>query len=134
MTGLHTMNDRARALQSLAVGDVFHGHCPKSGASLICLVTSVSDNRIDARRITTQDDLQFDRRTGLEVGNVSAIDCVVPFPPDIYDIFLEMDRKYRELYEMVRDGVEFDWERCKLTPDEKRALLFIDGHIEANPI
>ena len=35
---------------------------------------------------------------------------------------------------MDRNGGERDLERYKLTPEEMRALLFIDKHIEANPI
>ena len=63
------MTDRETALRSLAMGDIFHGRSP-NGASLVCLITSVNDSTIYARRITTQDDLKFDRRTGIELGDV----------------------------------------------------------------
>lgn len=128
------MNDREAALRNLAAGDMFHGRSP-NGASLICLVTAVDDSTIHARRITTQDDHQFDRRTGIELGDVpSKIDCAAPFPSDLYDVFLEMDRKGQALAEMFRNGIEPGLDKYKLTPVEHRALLIIDEHIEANQI
>jgi hypothetical protein len=99
------------------------------------LVTSVSDSTIYARRITTQDDLKFDRQTGIELGEVkSRIDCIVPLPPDIHNLFLELDQKYQAFREMERNGVEPDAEHYRLSAAEKRALLFIDEHISSNPI
>jgi hypothetical protein len=99
------------------------------------LVTSIGRGTIYARRITTQDDLRFDRQTGIEMADShSRIDCIVPFPPNIHEIFLELDRKYRVFRERDRNGVELDVEQCKLTPEEKRALLFIDEHISPNLI
>jgi hypothetical protein len=122
------------ALRSLGVGDMFHGRSPNR-ASLICLVTSVSDDTICARRITTQDDLQFDRQTGIELGDAhSRIDCVAPFPPDLYEVFLQLDRKGQALADMWRNGIDPGLDQYKLTPDEKRALLVIEEHISANPI
>jgi hypothetical protein len=128
------MVNRQTALRSLAVGDIFHGRSP-SGASLVCLVTSVTESTIRARRITTQDDLEFDRQTGIELGEVTGrIDCVARFPRDIHDVFLELDRKYQGFREMDRNGIEPDPEQLKLTAPEKRALLFIDEHVSSNPI
>jgi hypothetical protein len=128
------MADRETALRSLAVGDIFHGRSP-NGASLVCLVTSVTESTIRARRVTTQDDIEFDRQNGIELGDVrSRIDCVEPFPADIHDVFLELDRKYQAFREMDRNGVEPDAEQYKLTAPEKRALLFIDEHVSSNPI
>lgn len=128
------MADREMALRSLAVGDIFHGRSP-NGASLVCLVTAVTKSTIRARRITTQDDMEFDRQTGFELGEVrSRIDCVVPFPPDIHDVFLELDRKYQAFQEMDRNGIEPDADQIRLTAAEKRALLFIDEHVASNPI
>jgi hypothetical protein len=99
------------------------------------LVTSVSDSTIYARRIATQDDLKFDRQTGIELGEVkSRIDCMVPLPPDIHNLFLELDQKYQAFREMERNGVEPDTEHYRLSAAEKRALLFIDEHISSNPI
>jgi hypothetical protein len=128
------MKNRETALRSLAVGDMFHGRSP-NGASLICLVTSVSDNIIYARRITTQDDLQFDRRSGIELSEVrSRIDCVAPFPADLYGVFLELDRKGQVNANMLRNGIKPSLDQYRLTPEERRALLVIDEHISANPI
>lgn len=132
--GQHSMADRESALRNLAVGDIFHARSP-NGASLVCLVTAIDDGTIYARRIHTQDDEQFDRKTGVECGKGNAkIDCITPFPSDIHNIFLEMDQKHRELTDLFRKGVEVDPERCKMTPDEKRANLFINQHVAANPI
>src|SRR5580704_12577581 len=100
------MTDRASALRNLTVGDIFHARSP-DGASLVCLVTSVDDGTIYARRIHTQDDVRFDRTTGLRMPSArTRIDCVTPFPPDIHNIFLEVDRKHRELMALVHQGVE----------------------------
>jgi hypothetical protein len=128
------VTDRESALRRLAVGHIFHGRSP-NGASLICLVTSVTDSLIHARRITTQDDLRFDRRTGMEIGKVKGrIDCAAPLPPSIHDIFLKLDRKYTAFRSMHLKGVEPGAERYRLTPEEKQALLFINGHVSSNPI
>ena len=128
------MIDRETELRGLAAGDIFHGRSPNR-ASLVCLVAAVDDRVIHARQVTSQDDFRFDRRTGIELDGVESwIDCVAPFPPDIDNTFREMDRKYRELSEMTRNGIEIDHRRIKLTPEEKRALLFIDEHVSANPI
>jgi hypothetical protein len=106
-----------------------------NGASLVCLVTVLEDDTIYARRIHTQDDERFDRNTGVELGKLhTKIDCVAPFPSDIRNIFMEMDRKYQELMSLVRQGVELTPEQTKMTPDEKRANLSIDRHISANPL
>jgi hypothetical protein len=128
------MADRENALRQLAKGDIFHARS-RNGASLVCLVTATDDGTIYARRIHTQDDVHFDRNTGFEVGKQhTKIDCVVPFPPDIRDIFLELDHKYQKLMALVRQGVELTLEQTKMTSDEKRANLSIDQHVNANPI
>jgi hypothetical protein len=129
------MADLRGALKKLVIGDFFHARSPKNHASLVCLVTELDQGTIRSRRVHTQDDLQFDRKTGIERGSVpSKIDCVTQLPPDMHQLLLEMDRKYQELYALVRDGREFDWERAKLTPDEKRVGAFIYDHVAANPI
>ncbi|HEU0218317.1 MAG TPA: hypothetical protein VFQ90_16810 [Stellaceae bacterium] len=128
------MSDRETALQNLSVGDIFHARSP-GGASLVCLVTRVDDASIHARRIHSQDDLQFDRRTGIKLaGPPSKIDCVAPFPPDIHRVFVEMDRKHQELAALLDQGVEPELDRRRLTPDESRANRFVDEHVAANPI
>jgi hypothetical protein len=102
---------------------------------LVCLVTAITATTIPARRITSQEDLRFDRRTGIALDDVpSRIDCVLPFPPDIHDIFLELDRKYRMFRELDASGAEPDFTRYRLTDDEMRALLSINQHIAENPV
>jgi hypothetical protein len=99
------------------------------------LVTALDDHTIYARRITTQDDMQFDRTTGLEKGRGrGVIDCVEPFPPEIQAAFRGLDRKYQMFAEMRRKGDEPNPEQYKLTPEELHALLSEDEHISANPI
>jgi hypothetical protein len=128
------MADRETALRNLAVGDIFHARS-SNGASLVCLVTAVDDGTIYARRIHTQDDVQFDRDTGFEAGKPhTRIDCVVPFPPDIHKIFLETDQKYQELMALVHQGIDLTPEQTKMTSDEKRASLSIDSHVVANEL
>jgi hypothetical protein len=128
------MSDRATALRKLAVRDIFHARSP-NGASMVCLVTAVDEGTIHARRIHTQDDLQFDRFTGIKLGSVpSRIDCVARLPTDIHELFVEMDRKHQELAALLRAGIEPDLERRRLTPDESRANRFIKPHVAANPI
>ena len=128
------MTDRRTALQGLAVGDIFHGRSP-NGASLICLVTAVDDGAIYSRRITTQDDIQFDRETGIEVGDVpSSIDCVAPLPPDALEVLLAYDRKGQELAASFRGGIRPPDERYRLTPEERRAFHLLHEHVAANPV
>jgi hypothetical protein len=117
-------------LAKLAVGDIFHAESP-NGASMVCLVVSVTESAIHARRVPTQTDLLLDRRTGVGVekfGGEQApciINSVAPLPAEIHNVFLEMDRKYR---------LDTDTERFKLTDAEKRAYRFIDSHYPSNPL
>jgi hypothetical protein len=98
-------------------------------------VTAVTDAIIFARRITTQDDHQFDRRTGNELGERRGrIDCVAPLPPDIYEILLAYDRRGRVVAETYRSGIEPDPEQYKLTPTERQAFRDFDEHVTTNPI
>lgn len=134
--------DRETALRNLVVGDIFHARGPQiahahgtSSASLVCIVTAVDDETIYARRIHTQDDVRFDRTTGFRMPSArTRIDCVTPFPPDIHNIFLEVDRKHRELAVLTRQGVELTLDQTRMTDDEKRANLSINQHVAANPI
>lgn len=130
------MTDRETALQKLAVGEIFHAR-GSNGASLVCVVTALDDGTIHARRIHTQDDVQFDRTTGVELGKShTKIDCITPFPADIHQIFVGMDRRYQAAMEQIRNGVP--WEvaikAARLTPEERRAHRVLDEHIAANPV
>jgi hypothetical protein len=121
------MPNRETHIQNIAVGDFFHATCPND-ARLICLTTAVDQTTIQARRITTQEDLEFDRMTGVEK-NADRIPCtidsVAPLPPDIHDVFLGLDHRYR---------TSTDPERSKLTQAEIRAMSFIYDYYRANKI
>jgi hypothetical protein len=122
------MTDRRTLLQSLAVGDIFHAGSP-NGASLICLATLVTETAIQARTVTTQKHLQFDRQTGIAEWGVErvvcTIDSVAPVPVEIHHVLLGIDRKFR---------LEQDLQRLKLNDDEKRALIYVDSHYSSNPL
>jgi hypothetical protein len=124
-------------LSSLAVGDIFHATSPNS-ASLICLVLSVTPKTIEARRITTQESLSFDRQSGMEKTGpeqaLAIIDSVAPLPSEIYNVFLDLDRKYGALMAMDEESRFQDLEQFKLTDAEKKALIFIASHYPANPL
>lgn len=131
------MLDRKTFLNKLAVGDIFHAEAP-NGASLICLVLFVNETAIRARRINTQETLEFDRRTGVKAGDTRAspcaIDSVAPLPAEIHDVFLQLDEKYQTLMAMDEESRFKDLERLKLTDAEKKALIFIHSHYASNPL
>jgi hypothetical protein len=121
------MADRKTLLGRLVAGDVFHA-TGSTGASLICLVVSITETTIGARRVTTQEHLEFDRQTGVEKCNdrPSRIDSVAPLPLDVLNVILGLDRKYRLLQ---------DPEQGKLTDAEVRALaLYVGPHYASNPL
>jgi hypothetical protein len=121
------MTDGETLIRNIKVGDFFHAKCP-SGASMICLATAVGDATIQARRITTQEDLEFDRMTGMEKGpdgGLCGIDSVAPLPLEIHNVFLGLDHRYR---------TSTDPERSKLTKAEIRAMSFIYDYYRENPI
>jgi len=128
------MTDPQDALESLAVGDIFHARA-SNGASLICLVTALDDTTIYARRIHTQDNERFDRKTGAEWSNADTkVDCAAPLPPDIHDIFVRLDERYQEQAALVREGLEPDMMQARWTPDERRAHDFLRAHVSTHPI
>src|ERR1700744_2058515 len=131
------MIDRKTGLSNLSVGDIFHAEYP-NGASCICLVLSVDKTTIYARRVTTQQSLAFDRKTGIE--DVAAdqpqavIDSIAPLPPEMHNTFLEMNKKYETLMAMDEASRFEDLERHKLSESEKRALSFVYTHYPSNPL
>jgi hypothetical protein len=131
------MSDRTSLLGDLAVGNIFHAEYP-NGASCICLVLSASDTEIKSRRITTQEIIDFDRRTGVKIGDDREIPCLIdsvaPLPAEIHGVFLAMDEKYRTLMAMDEKSRFADLERLKLTDAEKKALLFVADHYPSNPL
>jgi len=120
---------RAVLLSRLAPGDFFHAESPR-GASLPCLMLAVTDAQIRARRVTTQETLVYDRRTGREVvvapdEVVTVITSVAPLPVEIHDTLLWLDRKNR----MARG-----FDDAALSKREIKALLFIDEHYALHPL
>src|SRR4030095_9378620 len=93
--------------------------------SLICLVMAVTETRIQARTVTHQLHLEFDRQTGVakrasdERVLGAVVDSVAPLPVDIHNVMLGLDRKMR---------LEQDPERFKLNDAEKRALIYVVSH------
>jgi hypothetical protein len=122
------MTERRRILSKLTVGDIFHAS-GSAGASLICLIVEVTASSIKARRVTTQEDLEFDRETGLERCHnetASEIDSVAPLPPDILNTVLGIDRKFRLLQ---------DPEQAKLTDTEIKVLgTYLGPYYASNPL
>lgn len=120
------MDNRRALLAKLNVGDIFHAEAP-NGAGLICVVVSTNNITLQVRRITSQDDLAFNRQTGLtQDGDV--IDSVEPLPTEIHNTFLELDRKYQK-YNPDRNPEQF-----RLTEAEKKALRFVGPHYASNPL
>lgn len=131
------MIDRNTCLSNLSVGDIFHADYP-NGASCICLVLSVNETTICARRVTTQQNLSFNRQTGVEEvppdEPQAVIDSVAPLPLEIHNTFLEMNKKYETLMSMDEASRFEDLERHKLTEAEKKALIFVHSHYASNPL
>lgn len=131
------MTDRETGLANLSVGDIFHAEYP-NGASCICLVISVGETNIYARRVTTQENLLFNRQTGIE--EVAAeqpqavIDSVAALPPDVHNTLLEMNKKYETLMAMDAASRFEDLDRHKLSGAERRALSFVYDHYPSNPL
>ena len=124
----YDMEDRSIALRSLFLGDIFHAASP-NGASLICLVTSIAQDVIIARTVTSQLEFQFDRITGLAEFGAEKVPCsinsVAALPAEIHQIMLGLDRKFR---------FETDMEKLKLTKDEIRGLVFVGEFYEDNQL
>ena len=124
------LRDRKDQLARLVVGDIFHAH-PSSpeGASLICLVVSVTESTIHARTVTHQMQTEFDRQTGEGVWGDDRIPCTIdstaPLPVEIHNVMLGFDRKNR---------LERLPERVKPNDAEIQALLFLDAHYASDPL
>ncbi|MGA8078705.1 MAG: hypothetical protein WBD53_14770 [Xanthobacteraceae bacterium] len=131
------MADRNALIRSLANGDIFHAEAP-NGASLICLVLSVNKTSIRARRINTQEELEFDRETGKAESGGERIPCqidsVAPLPAEIHGVFLRLDGKYQALMAMDEKSRFEDLDRLKLTDAEKKALSFVYSYYPSNPL
>jgi len=113
--------DLRAKLSLLVPGDIVRGH-DSGGAILICLVEAVGPDRIETRRVTTQDHVTFAVETGEEVGNPeSRLDSVEPLSVDMHNVLLGLDRK-------MRLGT------LPLSEAEKEALLFVADFYSAHPV
>ena len=118
-------NHRSK-LHCLVPGDILHAECP-NGASLICLVEAITNGKIEARRVTTQDHVSFDLETGHTADDDEVrctIDSIMPLPVDIHNVLLGLDRKMR-----LCTGDAF-----RLSQQEKDALKFLEDFYPAHPI
>jgi hypothetical protein len=118
--------ERKRALGCLVVGDIFHAEA-RNGASYICLIEAVTAHKIEARRVTTQDHVEFDRSTGATLGNDGPcfIDSIAPLPLLIHNVMLGLDRKMR---------LQRDLEKYKLNKEEIQAIGFVNEYYPLNPL
>ena len=120
------MTGRTNALETIAVGDIFHAEC-SNGASLICLTLSVTDHAIRARTVTTQGIYEFDRSQGIRLGGKTkcTIDSIVALPADIHAVLLGLDLRYR-----LRKAPD----HIALTRAEIDALDFVDTFYASNQL
>lgn len=133
------IRDRRALLRNLAVGDIFHASAP-NGASLICLVTAVADAIVQARTVTHEMHLEFDRETGIAEWNPAkgwpgkgyddvwipcTMDSVAPLPPDVHNVMLFVDRDSR-LKHLHDDA--------GMSDAEKEAFLFVYSYYRENPL
>jgi hypothetical protein len=130
---------RRALLRNLVVGDIFHASAP-NGASLICLVTIVTDTTIRARTVTHQMHFEFDRETGIAEWSAAkqwpgkegisdepvkcVIDSVAPLPIDVHEGMLFVDRKER-LVHRSGDG---------LSDFEKECFIFMYSYYSENSL
>jgi len=121
------MPDWKSVLSQLDIGDLFHASCP-SPASYICLVKAIAEDRIVSRRITTQEDVEFELATGFTLPFSEKprcrIDSIAPLPVVIHNVMLGLERKMR-----LSRG-----ESGRLNEEEKDALKFVADFYPANPI
>ncbi len=135
------MSNRMAILAKIAVSDIFRAK-DAAGPVRICLTIRVTETTILARAVTTQDLIEFDRRTGTsehkawgEIYNY-VIDSVARLPEDIHEIMLSLDRKYRDSeYKFAENP---DWEptpeESRLTKEQIRGLLFVADFYPAHPL
>jgi hypothetical protein len=120
----NALREPSELIESLRPGDIFHARSSR-GASLICLVTDIDGRSVHARRVTTQEEVAFDRQTGRELfgerEGTCRIDSVEPLPTEIHNVFVVMDRRYR---------LGRDFTRIRLTEAEKGAILFAADHYD----
>jgi len=86
--------------------------------------------------MTTQENLEFDRQTGVEKASdgeaLAVIDSVAPLPPEIHNVFLTLEQKYGQIKSEDWDNPGL--ERFKLTEAEKKALRFVGPYYASHPL
>jgi hypothetical protein len=130
------MITRASAIRRLGEGDLFNAE-HEAGPTRICVVLSVTETAIVARSTTVQEIIEFDRRTGVAIPPFHfVITSVAALPRDIHDVFLGLDRKYRE--GKIRRAKEPGWVRppadLALTEEQSRAFQFAHEYYRDNPL
>jgi DNA-binding NtrC family response regulator len=113
----------------LVVGDIIHANSSRNSASLICLVTEVSEEQLITRRITTQDKINFNVSNGKAIdpddGAVFTIDSVESLPADIHNALLRVDRVQRLVEQDVKSA---------LSDSDKQAILFAVDFYPKHPL
>lgn len=109
------------ALDEVDIGDFLHAEY-SNGAKAICLTLKVMASRIWARDITRQENLEFDRQTGVSISIRGGAQCSIYstelLPPELHEALVGLDWKYGS-------GRVPTEEESKLTLAEKKALIFI---------
>lgn len=131
--GLRTLTPeelRREKLQALDHGDIVGAAFP-GGNTLPFLITAADGNVLQARAVTSQFPLTFDRVTGEAqweddgVNRVWRIGCMQPLPLEYHQLMLSLDRRMR----LGSNGTT-----NPLDAGDKRVLLFLGEHWKANPI
>lgn len=108
------------APHELKVGDFLRAAF-SGGGTVTALTLEVTATTIRVRDICRQEEMEFDRKTGEARRTDSAITCRIcsteQMPAEHHEALLGLDRKYRL-------GRALTEEESKLTPAEKKALLF----------
>ena len=131
------MTSREIVLGQIGVGDIFNAE-DVAGPSRTCLTISVTKTTILARSITTQEIIEFDRRTGTashlwhSVRYNYVINSAAHLPREIHQIMLSIDQKFHNLGgKPAGDG---KLEGAELGKEQIRGLLFIAEFYKANPL
>jgi hypothetical protein len=135
------MTDRHAALGALEAGHLFYA-VDAVGPVRICLVMSVSEKTILGRSVTTQEIIEFDRRTGRAAHKHDGSDydyvisSVAPLPGDIHEIMLSLDRNGRAFEERLAEDPDYESppDKSILNADQRRGLLFIADFYRAHPL
>jgi hypothetical protein len=135
------MIDRQEALKVLDAGNLFQAR-DASGPVRICLVISTTENTILARSVTTQEIIEFDRRTGAANHNHRdaiyhyVITSVAPLPHEIHEVMLSLDRDGREFEYKLAENPDYQSPQDEpvLNADQRQGLLSVSRFYEAHPL